>query len=103
MPYDHKLRDLVTAKQACEIAGVHHSTLRAWVRRGLIRAVRVGEGPYRYDPDDVAAMVVEYPRPDVDARIRELVDAAPEPTAKQINEIRLLLHATPDRGGDSAA
>jgi predicted GIY-YIG superfamily endonuclease len=31
----------------------------------------------------------------VDARIRELVDGAPEFSAEQVNKIRLLLHATP--------
>jgi predicted site-specific integrase-resolvase len=93
-------RNLGTAKQACEVGrGVAYSTLRNWLRRGLIHAVRVGNGPYQYDLDDVATMIVTYPRADVDARIRELVDAAPEPTAKQINEIRLLLHSTtPDDG-----
>jgi hypothetical protein len=47
-------------------------------------------------------MVVEYPRDDVDDRIRELVAGAPEFTPGQLNRIRLLLHATPGRGGDAA-
>ena len=71
-------RNLGTAKQACEIAGVTPSTLRSWLHQGLISAVRVGSGPFRYDLDSVAAMAVEYPCPTVDERIRELVDAAPE-------------------------
>jgi hypothetical protein len=88
-------RNLGTAKQARDVAGgVAPSTLRHWVHQGLIHAVRVGNGPYRYDLDEVAAMRVEYPRADVDVRIRELVDNAPEFSAKQINRIRLLLHAT---------
>lgn len=88
-------RNLGTAKQAAALAGVTPSTVRNWLRQGLIHAVRVGSGPFQYDLDSVAAMRVEYPRGDVDARIRELVNAAPAPTTKQINEIRLLLHATP--------
>jgi DNA-binding transcriptional MerR regulator len=87
-------RNLGTAKQACEIADVAPSTLRHWLRQGLIHAVRVGNGPYRYDLDEVAAMRVEYPRDDVDERIRELVENAPEFSTEQINRIRLLLHAT---------
>ena len=39
-------RNLGTAKQACEIADVAPSTLRNWLRQGLISAVRVGNGPY---------------------------------------------------------
>jgi hypothetical protein len=92
-----------TAKQACSAAGVTAATLRNWNRRGLIRAVRVGNGPYRYDLDEVAAMVVEYPRDDADDAIRELVAGAPEFSAAQVNKLRLLLHATPERGGDGHA
>jgi hypothetical protein len=98
-----EVRNLATAKKACEVADVAPSTLRNWVRQGLIHAVRVGNGPYRYDLDEVAAMRVEYPRDDVDERIRELVEGAPEFTTEQVNKIRLLLHATPGRGGDSDA
>ena len=97
-------RRLGTSKQACAAArGVAPSTLRAWVRRGLIHAERTGDGPYRYDLDEVAAMVVEYPRDNVDERIRELVEGAPEFSVEQLNKIRLLLHATPGPGGDSDA
>jgi excisionase family DNA binding protein len=88
-------RNLGTAKQAAALAGVNKSTPYNWLRQGLISGIRVGRGRIKYDLDSVAALIVEYPRPDVDARIRELVNAAPEPTAKQINEIRLLLHASP--------
>jgi hypothetical protein len=95
-----EVRHRITAKQACEIVAeatgrpCAPSTPRNWLRRNLISAVRVASGAYFYDPDEIKALIVSYPRPDVDARIRELVDAAPEPTAKQINEIRLLLHST---------
>jgi hypothetical protein len=98
-----EVRHRITAKQACEIADVAPSTLRNWLRQGLISAVRVGNGAYRYDPAEITALIVEYPRADVDARIRELVEGAPEFSAEQLNRIRLLLHAAPGRGGDSDA
>jgi excisionase family DNA binding protein len=88
-------RNLGGAKQAAAIAGVTNSTVLSWARKGLIGSVRVGNGRYRYDLDDVAAMVVEYPRDDVDDRIAELVANAPEFSAAQVNKLRLLLHATP--------
>ena len=87
-------RNLGSAKQAAAIAGVSPSTVRTWLQQGLIGGVRVGRN-FRYDLDDVAAMVVTYPRDDVDDRIRELVEAAPEFSAAQVNKIRLFLHATP--------
>ena len=95
-------RNLGSAKQAAAIAGVSPSTVRTWLQQGLIGGVRVGRN-FRYDLDSVAAMRVEYPRADVDDRIRELVEGAPEFTAAQLNKIRLLLHATPGSGGDSDA
>ena len=82
------------AAKAAAIAEVAPSTVRGWLKQGLIRCERVG-GRYRYNLDDVAAMRVPYPPTQVDDRIREIVEAAPEFTAEQINRIRLLLHATP--------
>ena len=87
-------RNLGSAKQAAAIAGVSPSTVRTWLQQGLIGGVRVGRN-FRYDLDSVAAMRVEYPRADVDDRIRELVEGAPEFSAEQVNKIRLFLHATP--------
>ena len=88
-------RNLGTAKQACEIAGVSPGTLRNWLHDGLIGAVRIGpRGRFLYDLDSVAAMRVEYGAI-ADERIREIVAAAPEFTPEQVNKIRLLLHADP--------
>jgi hypothetical protein len=92
-------QNLGGAKRAAEIAEVAESTVRGWLKQGLIRGERVG-GRYRYNLDDVAAMRVPYPRTGVDERIRELIEGAPEFTAEQISRIRLLLHATPDRAGE---
>ncbi len=88
-------KNLGTRRQAAELASVDEGTIYSWLRKGLIRGVRVGQGRIRYDLDSVAAMIIEYPRDDVDQRIRELVEAAPEFTPAQVNRIRLLLHATP--------
>jgi DNA-binding transcriptional MerR regulator len=86
-------RNLGSAKQAAAIHGVTQATVRNWLRQGLISAVRVGGGAFQYDLDSVAALRIEYPRDNVDERIRELVEGAPEFSAAQINKIRLLLHA----------
>jgi DNA-binding transcriptional MerR regulator len=96
-------RRLGTAKQACAIADVHPATLRSWLRQGLISGERIGNGPFRYDLDQVAAMRIQYPCADLDARIREIVAAAPDFTPQQVNRIRLLLHAAPDRSEGGAA
>jgi excisionase family DNA binding protein len=86
-------RRLGTAKQAAAIHGVTPQTVRNWLRQGLISAVRVGGGAYRYDLDSVAALRIEYPCAATDERIRELVAAAPEFTSSQLNRLRLLLAA----------
>jgi predicted site-specific integrase-resolvase len=88
-------RNLGSAKQAAAIAQVSPSTVRNWLQQGLIRGERTGNGRYRYNLDDAASMVITYPRANVDEKIRELVSRAPEFSAKQVNQIRLLLHAVP--------
>jgi MerR HTH family regulatory protein len=95
-------RRLGSTKEAAAIVGVVPSTVRSWGRQGLIHAVRVGNGPFLFDLDEVAAMKVEYPN-SVDERIRELAAAAPEFSAKQINQLRLLLHAGVGAPQDGAA
>ena len=82
-----------TAEQAAAIHGVSGATVRNWLARGWIRAVRVGGGPYMYDLDSVEAMRIEHPCRDLDARIAELAENAPEFTARQVNQLRLLLRA----------
>ena len=88
------------AKQAAAIAGVTPPTVLRWLKQGLIRGERVG-GRFRYNLDDIASMREQFPHPgiDVDERIRELVSTAPELSAAQIAQIRLLLHAAPVRTG----
>jgi hypothetical protein len=97
-------RNLGTAKQACAAAGIKDpATLRRWAHQGLIHAVRIANGPYKYDLDEVAAMRIEYPCADLDTRIRELVDDAPDFTLVQINRIRLLLNSAPGRSSEGGA
>jgi hypothetical protein len=94
-------RNLGTTKQAAAIHGVTQQTVHNWRRQGLISAVRVGGGAYKYDLDSVARLAVEYPCAATDERIRELVADAPELSTSQINKLRLLIHAgggAPDGG-----
>ena len=84
---DFSGRNLGTSRQASELVGVTPATIRNWLRKGRISAVRVGGGHFLFDLDSVAAMVRKYP-----LRIDEQVATAPEFTPEQINRIRLLLH-----------
>ena len=40
---DKKLPELITLKEASEILKVHPNTLRAWGKKGILVAVRIGE------------------------------------------------------------
>ena len=39
---NHKIPELITLKEACEILKVHPNTLRAWDKKGVLVAVRIG-------------------------------------------------------------
>jgi hypothetical protein len=93
-------RRLGTAKQAAAEGGPSPGTLRNWLKKGHIGAVRRGpRGPFLYDLDEVAAISrIEYgPRAEerLRAHIRELVAAVPDLTDEQVAAIRPLLHAGP--------
>ena len=49
------LQELLTLKQASELLKVHPNTLRAWDKKGILRAVRIiGErGLRRYKREDL--------------------------------------------------
>lgn len=48
------LPQYVTLKQACELLQVHPNTLRNWDRKGILKAVRIGERRLRrYKKDDL--------------------------------------------------
>jgi hypothetical protein len=96
-------QNMGSAAQAAAAANVTRATVRNWLLQGLIRGERTGNGRYRYNLDDCAAMTVSYPRASVDEEIDELVAGAPEFTAGQINRIRLLLHPVPQRSTSTSA
>ena len=49
---------LLTLAQACEILQVHPNTLRAWDKKGYLKAVRIGSrGDRRYKKSDVMKIV----------------------------------------------
>lgn len=51
---ENELSKLLTLKQVCEILGVHSNTLRDWDRKGILKAVRIGErGDRRYRREDI--------------------------------------------------
>lgn len=44
-----ELPDYLTLKQACELLQVHPNTLRAWDKKGILKASRIGvRGVMRY-------------------------------------------------------
>lgn len=45
---------LLTTSQAARELGVHANTLRGWVDRGLVPAVRLPSGYRRFDPGVIA-------------------------------------------------
>lgn len=50
---------LLTTSQAARELGVHPNTLRGWVDRGLIPAVRLLSGYRRFDPEVIARVKAE--------------------------------------------
>lgn len=49
-----ELPELLTLKQASELLQVHPNTLRAWDKKGVLKAVRIGvRGLRRYRKDDL--------------------------------------------------
>ena len=67
--YDFYPRDLLDNKQAAEYAGVALSTIRQWVRRGLLEPALPGEG---------RGVPTLYNKPDLDAVKRKLAEAEAE-------------------------
>ena len=52
------LQELLTLKQASELLKVHPNTLRAWDKKGILRAVRIGErGLRRYKREDLVKIM----------------------------------------------
>lgn len=52
-----KIPPLLTLREAAEILKCHPNTLRNWDRKGILRAVRIGErGDRRFRREDVLKM-----------------------------------------------
>lgn len=52
------LQELLTLKQASELLQVHPNTLRAWDKKGILKAVRIGErGLRRYKREDLVKVM----------------------------------------------
>lgn len=49
---------LITLKEACEILKVHPNTLRAWDKKGILVAIRIGEKRIRkYKKTDILKLI----------------------------------------------
>ncbi len=54
---DDKLT-LLTLREACAMLKCHPNTLRNWDRKGILKAVRIGErGDRRYKKEDIVKMI----------------------------------------------
>ena len=53
-----KLPELITLKEACEVLKVHPNTMRAWDKKGILVAVRLGERRVRrYKIEDIKKFI----------------------------------------------
>ncbi len=53
-----KIPELITLKEACEILKVHPNTLRAWDKKGILKAVRIGvKKVRRYKREDIEIFI----------------------------------------------
>jgi len=49
---------LLTLKQTCDILQVHPNTLRDWDKKGILKAVRIGQrGDRRYNKEDILKLL----------------------------------------------
>jgi DNA-binding transcriptional MerR regulator len=55
---NNKLPELITLSKAAEILKVHPNTLRAWDKKGILVAVRIGEkGIRKYKKEDIIKLI----------------------------------------------
>jgi len=58
MDKKQEIPELLTLSEACKILKVHPNTLRAWDRKGILRAIRFGErGDRRYRKGDLIKLI----------------------------------------------
>ena len=54
----NQIPELITLKETCELLKVHPNTLRAWDKKGILRAVRFGEKKIRrYRKSDIVRLI----------------------------------------------
>ncbi len=55
---DEKLPELLTLTETAEILKVHPNTLRAWDKKGILSAIRIGERKVRrYKKEDIIQFI----------------------------------------------
>ena len=53
-----KMPELLTLNEACELLKVHPNTLRAWDKKRILRAIRIGaKRVYRYRKQDILKLL----------------------------------------------
>lgn len=53
-----ELPEYLTLKQACELLQVHPNTLRNWDKKGILKAIRIGERKLRrYRREDLMKLM----------------------------------------------
>lgn len=53
-----KLPEIITLQEAADILKVHPNTLRAWDKKGILKAVRIGERKIRkYKKEDIRNLI----------------------------------------------
>jgi excisionase family DNA binding protein len=54
----HKMPELITLKEACELLKVHSNTLRQWDKKKILPAIRIGaKRVYRYQKKDLLKLL----------------------------------------------
>lgn len=57
---NEQVPQLLTLKQACEILQCHPNTLRDWDKKGILKAVRIGQRKdRRYRKQDILSLLKE--------------------------------------------
>ncbi|WP_083911100.1 helix-turn-helix transcriptional regulator [Nocardia takedensis] len=49
--------NLIRLKEAGELVGMHPTTIRRWINRGLLQAVKIGPRVIKVERDDVLAVL----------------------------------------------
>ena len=93
--------DFYTLEQVAEHLGLHVRTVRAYVRDGRLKAVRIGK-QYRVSPADLAALTGALPKRLRHAEVSSIVevDAVPRALADRISTTLLASAKSRDEGDE---